>query len=135
MRIRCREASRVIIPTNFVYFGSTIPAFFFIRFLYCYISFQKVSFCVITHLISQNDSAVCKRHGSSWRCIQCHKVHCTLCSGPAGPLAPVLNRCWSRVETLPLHSQAGPPSLYSSEVRGSAAVLCDTCLNRPVLDL
>ena len=26
--------------------------------------FQKVSFCVITHLIGQNGRAVCKKHGN-----------------------------------------------------------------------
>ena len=50
--------------------------------------FQKVSFCVITHLIGQNDRAVCKRHGLLMRCIQCRMAHSASRSGPAGPPGP-----------------------------------------------
>ena len=43
--------------------------------------FQKVLFCVITYLIGQNNKAVCKRHGSSWRCIQRREALCASYSG------------------------------------------------------
>ena len=42
-------------------------------------TFQKVSICVLTHLIGQNNRAVCKRHGMSWRCIALRARE------PAGP--------------------------------------------------
>ena len=45
--------------------------------------FQKVLFCVITHLIGRNDRAICKRHCLSWRCIQCCVAHSASRSGPA----------------------------------------------------
>ena len=43
--------------------------------IYKKIIFQKVSFCVLTNLIGQNNRATCKRLGLSWKCIQCHEAH------------------------------------------------------------
>ena len=92
-----------------------------VKLLYMKNILQRVSVCVVTHLISQNSRAVCKRHGLSWRCIQCGEAHSASCSVAswAG------HGYWARASRkLGLRA--------SSEVRGSLTVLCHTCLKRPV---
>ena len=79
-------------------------------------------------------------HGDAFNAVRRIVLRARGLAGPATvtertPLTPVLNQRSSRVRMSPLHSQAGPPSLYSSEARGLVAVLCDTCLKRLVLDL
>ena len=94
--------------------------------------FQKMSVCVLMHLIGQNDRAVCKRHGLSWRCIR--EVQSALRSraGPAGHWAravslslahaPVSQICLSGARMPPSHLHAGPSSLSWSERRGNSSL-------------
>ena len=48
-----------------------------------YITIDKKYFSE-TQLTGQNDRAACKRHGLSWRCIQCHETQSAMRLGPAG---------------------------------------------------
>ena len=100
-----------------------------------------MSFCVITYLIGRNDRAVCKRHGLSWRCIQCHKAHSASHSGASWAShghrvqtsRASTSRIDVRVERECHHSTRKLDHQASSEARGSATILCHTCLKRPVL--
>ena len=92
--------------------------------------FQKVFICLLTHLNGQNNRAVCKRYGLSWRCIQYCKVLGGRLGRPRLPSMSLLSQYWINVQadrechhcTRKLGLQA------SSEARGSVTVLCHTCL-------
>ena len=91
-----------------------------------------MSVCVLTHLIGQNDRAVCKRHGLSWRCI--HEAQSALAlAGWASQTLSVSRDPLSRVcASIMVASSPGPSLRGRREGPGNETSIVDMFENATI---